>query len=467
MSSYSPLSIPPPELAGLLRKYDRPGPRYTSYPTAVEFAETFAGETYREYLKRADAQSDTPLSAYVHLPFCDSRCSFCGCNVIILPDHARAAGYLDDLADEFALVAGLLPRRRRVAQFHFGGGTPTYQSPEELARVYRAFTALFEMTPEAEIACEVDPRSTTLEHLDMLRALGFNRVSMGVQDFTPEVQQIIRRNQTEEETRRIFQACRERNFHSINMDLVYGLPLQRLETFDRTLEAVVELRPDRVAVYSFAHVPWLRANQKLLDPKTLPPPELKIELFALAMRRFLDAGYVKIGMDHFALPEDELSRALGRHALYRNFMGYTVQPPGDMLGFGISAIGNVQGAFAQNTKKLTRYRQAIRSGIPPVERGYALTRDDELRGRVILEIMCNFRVDFAPIEVDFGIRAAEYFAREFVELEDMEREGFLVRGPDHLRLTDKGSLFVRNVAMVFDAHLRRRRAEQPMFSRTV
>lgn len=451
----------------MLRKYDRPGPRYTSYPTAVEFAEAFTGETYLDYLKRADAQSDTPLAVYVHLPFCDSRCSFCGCNVIILPDHARAAGYLNDLADEFALIAGLLPRRRRVAQFHFGGGTPTYQSPEELAQVYRAFTALFEMTPEAEIACEVDPRSTTVEHLDRLRALGFNRVSMGVQDFTPEVQRIIRRGQTEEQTRWIFQACRERNYHSINIDLVYGLPLQRPETFDRTLESVVELRPDRVAVYSFAHVPWLRANQKLLDPKTLPPPELKIELFALAMRRFLDAGYIKIGMDHFALPEDELARALGSHALYRNFMGYTIQPPGDMLGFGISAIGNVRGAFAQNTKKLTRYRQAIQSGVPPVERGCVLTRDDEIRGRVILEIMCNFRVDFRPIESDFGIRAADYFAREFVELEDMEREGFLERGPEHLRLTDKGTLFVRNVAMVFDAHLRRRRAEQPMFSRTV
>jgi len=462
----------PDDLADLVRKYDRQGPRYTSYPTAVEFSDAFTADDYIRHLARADEHPDLPLSAYVHLPFCDARCSFCGCNVIIMPNHARSAGYLDDVEREFDLVASRLPHRRTIAQFHFGGGTPTYQSPAELNRLFSAFTRHFQIRDDAEVACEIDPRSTTTEHLHVLRELGFNRVSMGVQDFTPEVQQIINRNQTEEETRRVYAECRRLGFHSVNIDLIYGLPLQKLETFDRNLDVMLDLRPDRVALYSFAHVPWLKKNQNLLDPKTLPTPNTKIELFVLATRRFLDAGYRKIGMDHFALPDDEMSVALDQRRLFRNFMGYTIQPPGDYVGFGMSSIGDVQGAFAQNTKKLTTYKKALDDGKPPVERGYELTDDDRIRRHVILDIMCNFHIDLPAAAERYHIRPSEYFAIELKEVADMEKEGFVekedvVDGVPRYVLTPLGTLFVRNVAMIFDIHLRQKHLDKPMFSRTV
>lgn len=464
----------PDDLADLVRKYDRQGPRYTSYPTAVEFSEAFTPQDYLRHLAQADEHSDHPLSAYVHLPFCDARCSFCGCNVIIMPNHSRAAGYLADVEREFDLIAGKLPRRRKIAQFHFGGGTPTYQSPAELNHLFSAFTRHFEILDDAEVACEIDPRSTSSEHLHVLRELGFNRVSMGVQDFTPEVQTIINRNQTEEETRRVFAECRRLGFHSINIDLIYGLPLQKPETFNRNLDVVLDLRPNRVALYSFAHVPWLKKNQNLLDPATLPSPNTKIELFVLATRRFIEAGYRKIGMDHFALPDDEMSLALDERRLFRNFMGYTILPPGDYVGFGISSIGDVQGAFAQNTKKLTTYKKALDEGMPPVERGYALTPDDHLRRHVILDIMCNFHIDLPAAAERFGIRPEDYFAVELKEIAEMEKEGFVERedgagvtGVPRYVLTPLGTLFVRNVAMIFDIHLRLKHLDKPMFSRTV
>jgi oxygen-independent coproporphyrinogen-3 oxidase len=467
-----PAQAVPPNLTDLVQKYDRQGPRYTSYPTAVEFTESFTPTEYLRRLERADAFSEAPLSAYVHLPFCDARCTFCGCNVIIMPNHERSAGYLEDVEREFALIASKLPRRRKMAQFHFGGGTPTYQSPAQLKRLFQSFLGHFELTPDAEVACELDPRTTTTEHLETLKSIGFNRVSMGVQDFTSEVQTIINRHQTEEETRRCFQECRRLEFHSINIDLIYGLPLQKPETFDRSMDTVLELRPDRVALYSFAHVPWLKKNQNLLDPKTLPAPKTKLELFALATRRFLEAGYRKIGMDHFAVPEDEMGRAVDERRLYRNFMGYTIQPPGDYVGFGISSIGDVQGAFAQNTKKLTTYRRALDEGAPPIERGYLLTEDDQIRRHVILDIMCNFQIDLPAVQRRFGIEPTNYFEQELSELEDMVREGFVEHeatknGTPRYALTPLGTFFVRNVAMIFDIHLRRKHLDKPMFSRTV
>jgi len=347
-----------------VRRFDRPGPRYTSYPTAVEFHEGVREETYREHLARADAAgTDVPLCLYVHLPFCEHRCLFCGCHVVITPHREVAGRYLDYLMREMDRVAALLPRRRRVVQMQWGGGTPTYYTPAELETLFRHLSGIFDFDEGAEIAIEVDPRITTPEHLDRLTELGFNRLSMGVQDLTQEVQEAITRNQTYEQTRALMEYARTVGFaEGINLDLIYGLPRQEPESFGRNLEQVLELRPDRVALYSFAYIPWIKGHQKKLDPATLPPPEVKLQLYLMAMERFLDAGYEPIGMDHFALPDDELAEAARAGRLHRNFMGYTVQPAPDMVAFGISGIGEVRGAFFQNEKKLSSYYAALDRG---------------------------------------------------------------------------------------------------------
>ncbi|MCX7014964.1 MAG: oxygen-independent coproporphyrinogen III oxidase [Candidatus Sumerlaeota bacterium] len=456
-----------PLTAELIRKYDRPGPRYTSYPTAVEFSERYGPDDYEADLAEADRDGASPLSLYVHLPFCEARCAFCACNVIITRNRAATRRYLDALERETELVAARLPHRRGVAQLHFGGGTPTYQTPAELRRLHRAIARQFEIQPQAEVAIEVDPCVTTEEHMSALRDMGFNRLSMGVQDLTPEVQREIRRDQTVEETVRLFGIARALGFTSINVDLVYGLPRQRAETFERSLDQVIAMRPERVALYSFAYLPWMKKNQALLDPSLLPSPEVKLELFVRAMDKFLGAGYVKIGMDHFAVPEDDLARALEDRRLARNFMGYTVRPTNATIALGVSSIGELQGNSMQNTKKLNRYHEAIGAGRFATERGYRMTPDDRIRRDVIQSVMCNFYVDFAEIERRFGIDARAYFAVERPELDELERGDFLRRDGKRLYVVGLGQLFVRNVAMVFDAHLRAQREGARHFSRTV
>lgn len=458
----------PEVTAALLRRFDRPGPRYTSYPTAVEFHEGFDRGAYGGKLAEADAANTEPLSLYVHLPFCHERCTFCGCNVVITRKEGVAPRYVDHLAREVEMVAARLPRRRKVNQLHWGGGTPTYHEPEELRRIMAALTAHFDILPGAEVAIEVDPRVTTTEQIDFLREAGFNRLSMGVQDFTPEVQAAIARNQGWAETVELYDVCRRAGFTSINVDLVYGLPFQSVPSFRRNLEQVVAMRPDRVAVYSFAYVPWIRGNQRRTDPATLPSAEQKFELFLQAMEAFTSAGYVQIGMDHFAVPEDELAVAQREGRLHRNFMGYTVMPAADQLGFGISSIGDVRGAFAQNVKKLSTYYAAIEADDLPVERGYVLDKDDVIRRYVIGHIMCNFTLRMADVEARYGVLFREYFAEELRELAEMVDVGFLTIGADRLDVTPLGRLFVRNVCMVFDRYLRAKLAsDRPTFSRTV
>jgi len=452
----------------LLRRYDRPGPRYTSYPTAVEFHAGFDEAAYREHLARAAAERDAPLSLYLHLPFCEERCTFCGCMVIITKKREVAAHYLDYLHREIALLAGHLQGRRRVVQYHWGGGTPTYLSVAQIEALQETVARHFDIQPGAEAAIEVDPRVTSFAQLETLRALGFNRLSMGVQDFTPAVQEAVNRVQGADETRALFERARELGYVSINIDLIYGLPLQTLDSFGRSVDAVVRMRPDRVAVYSFAHVPWIRGNQRRLRPEDLPSPETKLSLFVAARQRFLDGGYQAIGMDHFALPEDELARAARARSLHRNFMGYTVKPAPDMLGAGVSAIGDVAGAFAQNVKKLSEYYAAVDAGRFPIERGYRLSPDDHVRRHVITRLMCNFHVDVADVSRRFGIDFGSYFARELRELrEGPVVDGFVEMDEGRLELTPRGRLFVRNVCMVFDRYLREKAAGTPVFSRTV
>jgi oxygen-independent coproporphyrinogen III oxidase len=456
-------------VASLLRQYDRPGPRYTSYPTAVEFNDSFDDAAYRGRLEAASSAPDEPLSLYVHLPFCEARCSYCGCMVIITQKREVAARYLGYLERELEMLARALGSRRRVVQHHWGGGTPTYLSLEQIRRLDRTIRRHFDIDPDAEKAIEIDPRVTSREQLVLLRELGFNRLSLGVQDFTPDVQEAIGRRQTHALTRELYDFARRIGFDSINVDLIYGLPKQRLETFRETLRAVVDLRPERIAVYSYAHVPWLRPHQRAIDEATLPDAELKVELFGAAIETFLGAGYVAIGMDHFALPGDELAEAAASRRLHRNFMGYTTRPASDMFGVGVSAIGDVQGAFAQNVKKLPEYYAAIDAGRFPIDRGYGLDPDDLLRRHVITQLMCNFHLDVPAVEARFGVRFGEYFAHELGELGGPggpAADGFLRIGREALDVTPAGRLFVRNICMAFDRYLPAHEGRR-VFSRTI
>ena len=452
----------------LIAKYDRPGPRYTSYPTAVEFLDLEAS-LYEKHLAAADALGDAPLSLYVHLPFCRERCLFCGCHVIITKQRGKAEPYLDLLAKELALVAGKTPNRRRFAQLHLGGGTPTYHPPEGLRFLAGTLLRHYHPIPGAELAVEVDPRVTTNEHIDTLADLGFNRVSMGVQDFAPGVQERVNRIQTPAQTKAVIDHARGRGYGGINVDLIYGLPLQSPETFEETVERVIDMGVDRVACYSFAFVPWIRGHQKKLDEGELPSRETKMELFAIAREKLLLAGYEAIGMDHFAKPEDELARAKKEGRLRRNFQGYAVIPGDDVLGFGISAIGDVRGAMFQNEKKLSRYRDMVDAGRLPAVRGIVRSRDDEIRADVIHRLMCNFVIDIGAVETRWGIDFGGYFAPDLELLDAYREEGLVLVGDASIRATPTGELFVRNLSMCFDRYMREKHAGEkaPVFSRTV
>lgn len=456
--------------AELLARYDRPGPRYTSYPTAVEFHAGFTGADYDECLAAADARANDPLSLYAHLPFCEERCYYCGCHVVITKHRDISARYLEYIAREIDLLAQHLPNRRSVSQLHWGGGTPTYSTPAELETLFNAFAERFDFTPDAEISIEVDPRVTSREHVEILRRLGFNRISLGVQDFDPTVQEAVNRVQSYELTRRLVEYSRERGFSSVNIDLIYGLPYQSVDAFRRTLDDTIRLRPDRVAAYSFAFVPWIKGHMKHIAKEALPDAALKLDLLALTIDAFTAAGYHTIGMDHFALPDDELSRAVAGRRLHRNFMGYTVQSARDMVAVGVSGIGDVQGAYMQNAKKLPAYYQALDENRLPVERGVRLDEADIVRRHVIMNLMCNLYLDIREVEKQFGLSFAAEFAPELAALSGPDSpvaDGLVRVTPDAIEVTPLGRLFVRNVCMVFDRYLGVRTQGKPIFSRTV
>ena len=452
--------------AALLQRFDRPGPRYTSYPTAVEFHDGISEAAYEAALSDA-AKHDDSLSLYAHLPFCEQRCLYCACNVVITQKREVAEPYLTRLEREIERVSRSLGDRHRVSQFHFGGGTPTYYAPEQLEQLMRTFRRHFTLEGDAEVAVEVDPRVTQPEHLEVLARQGFNRLSLGVQDFDPHVQESIHRVQTFEETRVLVERARALGFASINLDLIYGLPLQTALSFERTLDQVISLDPDRLAVYSFALVPWLKPHQKLLPQQAIPAGLEKFELLVTARDKLLAASYQDIGMDHFAKASDELAVAQREGRLSRNFMGYTTARARDMIGFGLSAIGFVSGTFVQNEKKLSRYNRALDEGRLPVERGYRLDRDDLIRQHVIREWMCNFIVDTGELADRFDVDFEAYFAQELPELRELEAEGFVELAGGAMRAGPLGRLFPRNVAMVFDRHLREKRTAKPAFSKTV
>lgn len=461
-------SVAARDVAELIERYDRPGPRYTSYPTAVEFHTGFDAAEHSTGLASAAANTDAPLSLYVHVPFCESRCAYCGCAVIATRKREVAAIYLEYLERELTMLAAALGGRRRVVQYHWGGGTPTYLSPRQIARLDAVVQRHFDVATDAERAIEIDPRVTTREQITLLRRVGFNRLSFGVQDFTETVQEAIQRHQSEAETRDLYWAAREAGFESINVDLVYGLPRQTVSSFTQTLERVIDMLPDRIAVYSYAHVPWLRPNQKAIDPLDLPNAFAKRQLLATAIDKLTLAGYDAIGMDHFALPGDELAVAARERRLHRNFMGYTTRSAPDCVAVGVSAISDVAGAFSQNHKSLARYYEAIDAGRFPVERGYALTPDDQIRRFTIAELMCNFRLDRADVRDRFGVDLAEYFAEELDALRAADgpvADGLLEIAPGGLTVTARGRWFVRNICMAFDRYLASHQG-RPVFSRT-
>ncbi len=455
----------------LLAHHDRPGPRYTSYPTAVEFTDDFGPRDYRQRLREASQLTITPLSLYVHLPFCEARCSFCGCHVVVTKNTSLADVYLDRLIKEAEMVSRRLGERTTLHQYHWGGGTPTYYSPDDLTKLHTALLTMFDIAPGAEVAIEVDPRVTTVEHLAVLRGLGFNRLSMGIQDFDPVVQGLIGRHQRVEEAVELHGAARAMGFESINFDLIFGLPGQTDESFTRTLEQVTELMPDRLAVYSFAYMPAKQTQQSRIDESRIPDRDSKFRLLTLAIDALVEAGYQQIGMDHFALPGDDLTLARSKGTLSRNFMGYTTKRSPDVVAIGTSGISDVQGAYAQNHKRMAEYYGAVDADELPIERGIALSPDDMVRRYVITELMCNGHVNAGDVESRYDISFSDYFADELAALNapgGAIDEGLVELIGTDLQATELGELFIRNVAMEFDAYMAGHRdATQPHFSRTV
>jgi oxygen-independent coproporphyrinogen-3 oxidase len=449
-----------------LQKYNRPGPRYTSYPTAPMWQDDFGPDDLEEAFRGAD-QARTPLSLYMHLPFCESLCLFCACNVVIEKDHAVAPPYLDLLKREIEHVSQFVARSRPVVQFHWGGGTPTYLSPAQMEDLFGFAAARFSIAPDAEIGIEIDPRVTTVAHLESLRRLGFNRLSLGIQDFHPEVQEAVRRIQPFDATRDLIAAARALGFHSINVDLIYGLPFQTAPRFAHTVEQVLTLQPDRVALFSYAHVPWLRKQQGAFATH-LPEGMEKFRIFRAGLEAFLGAGYVYIGMDHFARPEDELAIAQRERTLHRNFQGYTTKAGADLYGMGVSAISAIGESYAQNVRDLPGYGARVSERGIATMRGYRLSSDDRLRRAVINRLLCHTVVRKSEIESEFGIRFDETFAPELERLASFAADGLVVFAPDEIRVTGPGRVFIRNVAMVFDPYLDRQKLEgQPLYSKTL
>jgi oxygen-independent coproporphyrinogen III oxidase len=449
-----------------LAKYNRPGPRYTSYPTAPVWDEKFGQADLEEFFTKSESAA-SPISLYMHLPFCESLCLFCACNVVIQKDKKAAIPYLESLKSEINYVSRFVSRKREVVQFHWGGGTPTYLSPEQLDDLFRYTRERFSFLGNSEIGIEVDPRVTSRAHLETLRKLGFNRLSMGIQDFTPEVQKTINRVQPYELTRDLILAARELGFGSINVDLIYGLPYQTAASFADSVDKVLQLNPDRIAMFSYAHVPWLRKQQGSFQGH-LPEGMEKFHIFKVGIRKFTEAGYVYIGMDHFARPSDELALAQRERTLYRNFQGYTTKAGADLFGMGVSAISSIGAAYAQNDRGVGPYQSRVAERGTATMRGYRLNADDILRREVITKLLCHAVIHKPEIEDKFQVRFDDYFSNEIRELEPMRDDGLVILDRDEIIVTPLGRIFIRNLAMPFDRYLREQKMDaRPLFSKTL
>ncbi len=449
----------------LVKKYDRPGPRYTSYPTAPHFSENFDRAKFEEELNRANEEK-RELSLYVHLPYCDTLCYFCGCNMIISNNRGRIHSYEEYVKRETDLLRQKLNHERKVVQLHWGGGTPTHLKPEEILDLGKYIRQSFDFSEDAEISCEIDPRGMTKEHVIALKESGFNRVSMGVQDFNPKTQKAVNRIQPVDITVQVIDWARELDFISVNIDLMYGLPFQTPETFSETLDKIIEISPDRIAVFNYAHVPWLKKHQALIRKEDLPLPEVKLKLLELSIEKLTGAGYVFIGMDHFAKPNDELSVALKNKKLYRNFQGYSTRAGADLHALGITGISQFGRIYAQNEKTEKPYYNALEQNMLPIAKGYYLNDDDVLRRKVIMKIMCDFQLDFREIENEFGIDFEEYFAWGLQNIQEMIDDNLVEINDKKLIVNNTGRLLIRNVAMNFDGFIERN-MDNTKYSRTV
>lgn len=437
---------PSPIDFSLVQKYNVPAPRYTSYPPATHFAET----PLEAILERARMRSQRDLSLYFHLPFCQSLCWYCGCTTVITTQQGASAIYLQHIQRELEMMAALLEPNRKVAQLHFGGGTPTFLLPDEIRQLGKMIQSHFHFAANIEASAEIDPRWLQADHIAALREAGFNRASIGVQDFDPEVQKAVHRIQPKAMTEQTIQWLREAGFESINVDLIYGLPYQTTESFSKTLDQIIELNPDRLAVFNYAHVPWLKPAQKIL--KVLPTPEIKLQLLKLTIERLGEAGYLYIGMDHFAKADDELAIAQQNKTLQRNFQGYSTRGQTDIYAFGMSSISQANGAYWQNEKELPDYYNAINAQRLPISRGYILTPDDLIRREVIMRLMCDMSLDFAKLSEELAIDFKSYFAESLNSLSDLQADGLLELQNGGITVTELGRLLIRNIAVRFDAY---------------
>ncbi len=445
-------------------KYSKPGPRYTSYPTALEFSEDFEYDSYIKYLE----DGKEAISLYVHLPFCRSACYFCGCNVVFTSKSSKLSQYVEYLKREIDILVKHIDNSREVIQFHFGGGTPTFYSAYELDEIINYIKDKFpNWSREAEVSVEIDPRYFNREQMEVFKKHGFNRISFGIQDFEDRVQEAVHRVQPYELTKEAVDLAREFGIDSINTDLIYGLPYQTLESFKRTLEKVLTLNPDRFAVFNYAHVPWLKKTMRKFDETTLPSPATKLEIFQYTIEFFQDNGYKMIGMDHFAKPSDELFGAIAKGELHRNFQGYTTKGGANLVGIGLTSIGEGSRYYAQNSKDMKSYEAAIDSGRLPFERGVELSDDDYIRKAVIMELMANFSIDIARVEKTHNIDFNNYFEDALENLREFIDEGLVTLSKDKLKVSQTGTLLIRNIAMPFDAYMQKYSGSKKSFSKTV
>ncbi len=453
------------------KKYDKPGPRYTSYPTAPQFNESFTNEDYVDEIVKTNYGENLPdLSLYFHLPYCDTLCFFCGCNMLITRNRERIQEYIKYVQKEIDLLRTYLLPDRKVAQHHWGGGTPTHLNPDEINLLASYISKSFEFSEDSENSCEIDPRELTKAHLEALRNNGFNRISMGVQDFNEKVQKAVNRIQPEDITRQAVEWIRELGYQSINLDLIYGLPFQTAKSFADTVDKIIDISPDRIALFNYAHVPWLKKHMALIHQEDLPTPEVKLEILKSSIEQLTDAGYVFIGMDHFAKPDDELSIALKEKKLYRNFQGYSTNAGTDLYAMGITSISQLKNIYAQNYKTEKEYYKSLDDGIIPTAKGYKLSEDDHIRSEVIMRLMCDFELDFKSIEEKFNINFKDYFAKGLNSseggLSEMQNDGLVEMSDNGIIVKDMGRLLIRNIAINFDGYIERKE-DKAKYSRTV
>jgi oxygen-independent coproporphyrinogen-3 oxidase len=461
MSSFSTIDI------GVLKKYNRPGPRYTSYPTAPLFSPDFTAADFIREIDDTNAGSAEGLSLYFHFPFCAKLCYFCGCNMMVTNDRSRISDYSQYLKKEIDLIQPRIAAGRKAVQMHWGGGTPSHLEPEEILDIGEYIRQRFAFDDDIEASVEIDPRGLTREHMEAFRAVGFNRTSFGVQDFDLQVQESINRVQSEELTRQTVDWARELGFESINLDLIYGLPYQTLDSFSTTVDKVIDISPNRIAVFNYAHVPWLKKHQDVMPAEALPSADERLAILQMTIERLTRANYVYIGMDHFAKPTDELAIAQKNNTLYRNFQGYSTKAGSDVYAFGYSAISQFQNIYAQNLKNLKDYYTRINNGEAATFVGYRMTADDHIRKETIMQLMCNLVIDKRRIEARFGIIFDEYFRDDIAKLDVFINDGLLTNTRDAISVLGSGILIIRNIAMCFDAYLEQMTKDKPVFSKTV